>query len=93
MPARIAPELPLLVEQLPRGAGWLYELKLDGYRLICVQKGGTASLFTRRENDWTRRFPTIASAVTELSPENVVLDGEVVALRKTRATNLQSLAK
>ncbi len=38
MPARIAPELPLLVEQLPRGAGWLYELKLDGYRLICVRK-------------------------------------------------------
>ena len=75
MSAMIAPELPLLVEQLPRGAGWLYELKLNGFRLICMHKGGTASLFTRRGNDWTRRFPTIARSVTELSPENVILNG------------------
>ncbi len=91
MPARVAPELPLLVDQLPDDAGWLYELKLDGYRMICVVREGAASLFTRRWNDWTDRFPTICRAVEGLGLENVILDGEVAAIRKDGTTDFQAL--
>ena len=48
MPATIAPQLPLLVEQVPQGEGWLHELKLDGYRMICFVRDGKATLVTRR---------------------------------------------
>jgi bifunctional non-homologous end joining protein LigD len=59
MPAKIAPELPTLVEKVPQGPGWLHELKLDGYRMIGFVRDHKASLFTRRGHDWTHRFPTI----------------------------------
>jgi ATP-dependent DNA ligase len=32
----------LPVEQIPEGDPWTYELKLDGYRIEAVKKGGKA---------------------------------------------------
>ena len=37
--------------------GWLFELKLDGYRLIASKSRGEALLLTRNGNDYTRSFP------------------------------------
>ena len=91
LPARIAPELPSLVDKLPEGEGWLNELKLDGYRIICIVRDGTAALLTRRGNNWTHRFPTIARALESLGLESAILDGEVVALRKDGTTDFQAL--
>ena len=91
MPAKIAPELPLLVEEAPQGRDWLYELKLDGYRMICFVKKGKASLDTRRGNDWTDRFPTIARAVEDLQLENAILDGEIVVLNPDGTSDFQAL--
>jgi bifunctional non-homologous end joining protein LigD len=91
MPANIAPELPSLVEHLPQDAGWLYELKLDGYRMICFVRGGKPSLITRRGNDWTDRFPTIAGAVEALVLDNAILDGEIVALKQDGTSDFQLL--
>ena len=62
MPRKISPELPVLVAQAQEGSQWLFELKLDGYRIIAFVRRGKASLCTRRGNDWTARFPTIAAA-------------------------------
>ena len=31
------PMLARLVDDLPSGAGWLYEVKLDGYRALVVK--------------------------------------------------------
>ena len=60
--------------------GWIFELKLDGYRLIANHRVGEAHLFTRSQADYTAVFPEIARAVKALPLENVVLDGEVVVL-------------
>ena len=35
-------------------------------------------LYSRNQNDFTKRFPVIAQAVSAL--DNVMLDGEIVAL-------------
>ncbi len=91
MPRQISPELPLLVEDAPKGENWLYELKLDGYRMICFVKQGKASLVTRRGNDWSGRFPNIVRTVESLGLEDAILDGEIVALEKEGASNFQSL--
>ena len=58
--------------------GWLFELKLDGYRLIAGKAHGEAQLFTRNGNDYTGVFPEIARAIKALPLEDCVLDGEVV---------------
>jgi bifunctional non-homologous end joining protein LigD len=58
--------------------GWLFELKLDGYRIIAGRAKGEARLWSRNGNDLTATFPEVAQAVAALPFEDLVLDGEVV---------------
>ncbi|MFL5638815.1 MAG: DNA ligase D [Gemmatimonadaceae bacterium] len=58
--------------------GWLFELKLDGYRLIASKSKGEALLLTRNGNDYTGVFPEIARAVKALPFDDCIIDGEVV---------------
>ena len=60
--------------------GWLFELKLDGYRLLACKRGGEALLLTRNGNDYTEVFPEIARAVKALPLDSCIIDGEVVVL-------------
>jgi bifunctional non-homologous end joining protein LigD len=57
---------------------WLFELKLDGYRLIASKSKGEALLLTRNGNDYTNVFPEIARAVKALPFDECIIDGEVV---------------
>jgi bifunctional non-homologous end joining protein LigD len=58
--------------------GWIFELKLDGYRLIASKSKGEALLLTRNGNDYTGVFPEIARAVKALPVDECIIDGEVV---------------
>jgi DNA ligase D-like protein (predicted ligase) len=77
--AFIEPMLLLKTEKLPDEAGWLREVKLDGYRAIAFKAAGTIHLRSRNDNDFARRYPSIVKALARL-PEGTVIDGEVVAL-------------
>jgi bifunctional non-homologous end joining protein LigD len=59
---------------------WIFELKLDGYRLIASKSHGEALLLTRNGNDYTSVFPEIARAVKALPFDECIIDGEVVCL-------------
>jgi bifunctional non-homologous end joining protein LigD len=59
---------------------WVFELKLDGYRMLACKSRGEALLLSRNGNDFTDVFPEIARAVRALHYEHVILDGEVVVL-------------
>src|SRR6266540_2106565 len=61
-------------------AGWLFELKLDGYRLRAAREDGEAKLVSRKGHDMTAAFPEIARAVAALPYEGLILDGELVVL-------------
>jgi bifunctional non-homologous end joining protein LigD len=63
--------------------GWLFELKLDGYRLIAAKSQGEALLLTRNGNDYTEAFPEIARAIKALPADEIIIDGEVVVLDDT----------
>ncbi len=58
--------------------GWLFELKLDGYRLLACKTAGEALLLSRNGHDYTHVFPEIARAVKALQLDSVIIDGEVV---------------
>src|SRR6185295_15057951 len=60
--------------------GWLFELKLDGYRLIASKLHGEALLLTRNGNDYTAVFPEIARAIKALPFDACIVDGEVVVM-------------
>jgi bifunctional non-homologous end joining protein LigD len=59
---------------------WVFELKLDGYRLLASKSHGEALLLTRNGNDYTGVFPEIARAIKAIPFEDCVIDGEVVVL-------------
>jgi bifunctional non-homologous end joining protein LigD len=71
--------------------GWVFELKLDGYRIIAGQDQGTSTLYTRSGRDTTESFPDIARAVAALPYTHVVLDGELVALDAQGRPSFQRL--
>jgi len=76
-----APMLATLVEDLPTGAGWLFEPKWDGYRALGYVRGGEATLRSRRGNDMSQRFSSIAKELPKaLRTPDAVVDGEVCAL-------------
>src|SRR5262249_22659176 len=56
------PCLPSPAEKPPAGAGWLHEIKHDGFRMLVRRDGAGVRLFTCNGHDWTGRFPLIASA-------------------------------
>jgi bifunctional non-homologous end joining protein LigD len=86
--AFIEPMLLLRANALPDGPNWLYELKLDGYRALGIKSGSKAALRSRKDNDFTGRYPGISKALAAL-PDETVVDGEVVALDETGPPLLQ----
>jgi bifunctional non-homologous end joining protein LigD len=80
-PAAYVPMLATLVDDVPKGSGWLFEVKWDGYRAIATVSEAEATLTSRRGNDLTERFPGVAKEVGRaVKTPSCVLDGEVCAL-------------
>jgi bifunctional non-homologous end joining protein LigD len=73
------PMYALAVQKLPQGQEWLYEIKFDGYRCLAGRDSAGVTLWSRKENLFTKQFPQIAQACERLPP-NTVVDGEIVAL-------------
>ena len=60
---------------------WLYELKLDGYRVQAVVDGDSVKLWTRNRVDAASYFPAFAAAPPDwIGHQQAVVDGEMVAL-------------
>jgi bifunctional non-homologous end joining protein LigD len=78
MPGFIAPQLCETVERPPAGAGWVHEIKFDGYRVQLRVEGGKATTKTRSGLDWSGKFPAIVKAASALP--DAILDGEIVAV-------------
>jgi bifunctional non-homologous end joining protein LigD len=68
-----------LVDKLPQGQEWLYEVKFDGYRCLAGRDSTEVTLWSRRGNLFTNQFSEIARACERLPPSTLV-DGEIVAL-------------
>lgn len=63
---------------LPSGAGWRFEPKLDGWRVL-VYVDGTLDVRTRTGRSITASVPELAGLVDAIRGRSAVLDGELVA--------------
>jgi len=74
-------------------AGWVFELKLDGHRMLGGRSGDEVSLRTRNGHSAAGTFPEVAHAVAALPFDHFVLDGEVVAHDEDGLPSFQRLQK
>lgn len=70
---------------------WLYELKLDGVRILAHKERELVRLFYRTGNAASSSYPEIARSIAALSPERVVLDGEIVTFDERGRPNFSRL--
>jgi bifunctional non-homologous end joining protein LigD len=96
LPASVEVQLASLVSSPPHGAGWVYETKYDGYRIVASVNAASVGLATRNGKEFTHRAPSVVSALRALNI-SAVLDGELVspargtASRAGKAGDFQSL--
>jgi bifunctional non-homologous end joining protein LigD len=77
-PGFIEPALATSIERVPSGERWIHEIKFDGYRVQLHIHNDSIKVFTRRGNDWTRRFGKIADDAFLIKAASAIIDGEVV---------------
>ncbi len=80
-----------LVQSLPEGSQWLYEVKLDGYRALVIKHDESVRVISRNEKDLTANYPGIVRAAAKVHASSAILDGEVVALDANGRPSFQAL--
>lgn len=89
----VAPMLAVPREDAFDGEGWVYELKYDGYRLLCGKGDDGVVLRYRSGKEATAAFPEVRRALEALPFGRFVLDGEVVVLDDDARPNFGRLQK
>jgi bifunctional non-homologous end joining protein LigD len=71
-------------------AGWVFEVKWDGYRAIADLTGKTPQLYSRNGLSFLEKYPVITEAL-EQQEHPMILDGEIVALDENGKPSFQLL--
>ncbi|HEY1297233.1 MAG TPA: non-homologous end-joining DNA ligase [Chloroflexota bacterium] len=79
-PRKVAPMLPSLAERPFSNPNWLFEPKLDGYRVIATVENHEARLTSRRGLDCTSEYPWLVRALRLQPFADAIFDGEIVAV-------------
>jgi bifunctional non-homologous end joining protein LigD len=80
LPSSVQPMLATAITSPPKGGHWLYEVKWDGVRALCLVKDGKLEVETRRGNRCEKQYPELADLPSHLNAKVVWLDGEICVL-------------
>src|SRR3989441_4035975 len=69
--------VPTLVLKPFHRDGWVYEEKVDGYRMVAYKERDRVRLVGRNGIDHAKRYPDVAAAIARLPAPTLVLDGEL----------------
>ena len=72
------PQLASSIKAPPDDAGWLHEIKFDGYRTAARVQDGLVRFITRGGLDWTDRYGRLALPFKKLACKEALVDGEVL---------------
>jgi len=79
-PRSVSPMLPSLAERPFSNPNWLFEPKLDGYRVIATVQNREVHLNSRRGLDCSNEYPWLLRALHQQPFADAIFDGEIVAL-------------
>jgi bifunctional non-homologous end joining protein LigD len=91
IPRLLSPMLPTLTERAFKNANWLFEPKLDGYRVIATVDNGEVRLASRRGLDCSAEYPWLVEALRQQPYRDAIFDGEIVALDEQGRSSFQLL--
>jgi bifunctional non-homologous end joining protein LigD len=92
-PGFVAPALATSIERVPKGGRWIHEINFDGYRVQLHLSNDDIKVFTRRGNDWTKRFKKIAGDAYLINAGSAIIDGEVVVPAANGSTDISVCCK
>jgi bifunctional non-homologous end joining protein LigD len=80
-PKNILPMLATLVNEPFDKAGWMYEVKWDGYRALAFVDNGKVELQSRNSKSFNEKFYPVTEQLKQLK-KRLIIDGEVVVLNE-----------
>jgi bifunctional non-homologous end joining protein LigD len=90
LPDFVEPMKAQLVDSI-RPGDWLYEIKFDGYRALALRGGSETRVLSRNQKDLGKKFTKIRDSIAALDVQDVIIDGEIVALDDTGRPSFQLL--
>jgi ATP-dependent DNA ligase len=78
LPPDFLPMEAQAVDAMPRGPGWQYEPKWDGFRCLALRDGDTVELRSKSGTNLARYFPDLVEALQNVGARRFALDGEIV---------------
>jgi bifunctional non-homologous end joining protein LigD len=69
----------------------VHEIKFDGWRCQAHKQGDCVRLFSKKGNDLSHRFPSLARSLRGFAVDTAILDGEVVAVDKNGRPDFAAL--
>lgn len=90
-PTSLNPMLATAIRKPFSDPDWLFEPKLDGFRILTFIKNGQVKLLSRNGIDVTKRYKLIADGLSKQAVEEAILDGEVIALDENGRSCFQCL--
>jgi bifunctional non-homologous end joining protein LigD len=78
----VQPMLAHVAEAPFSNPSWIFEPKLDGYRIIAEIKNGQVRLMSRRGIDVTEPYEAMVPDLSHQPASELVLDGEIIAMDK-----------
>ena len=84
---------PTLLSRPFHHEGWVYEEKIDGYRMVASKSDGVVRLSSRQGKDFTRRFPELVKTLDALKAKSFTLDGEVAVFDKSLVSRFEWLRR
>ena len=79
MPDKLSPMLAESGDAAFNHADWMWEPKLDGYRVLAYIREDQVQLRSRRGLQLAATFPRLAAALSQQAGASMILDGEIVA--------------
>ncbi len=91
LPAQLDAMLATAVTKPPSGAHWLYEVKWDGVRALCLVKNGSLEIQSRRGNRCEKQYPELQELPERVNAKTVWLDGEICVLDEQGRTRFEMI--
>jgi bifunctional non-homologous end joining protein LigD len=79
MPEKVSPMLAETADAPFNRPDWMWEPKLDGYRVLAFVGPQGVKLRSRRELELSAGFPRLAAELAKQAVDGMILDGELVA--------------